>query len=62
MTRESHPGIVHALLSPEEPGPFRVLNPLAEHPVLLICDHASYRFPKYLHAVATWRSISVPVL
>ena len=48
MTRESHPGIVHALLSPEEPGPFRVLNPLAEHPVLLICDHASYRFPKSL--------------
>ena len=48
MTRESHPGIVHALLSPEEPGPFRVLNPLAEHPVLLICDHASCRFPKSL--------------
>jgi len=48
MTRESHPGIVHALLSPEEPGPFRVLNPLAEQPVLLICDHASPRFPKSL--------------
>jgi len=48
MTRESHPGIVHALLSPDEPGPFRVLNPLAEQPVLLICDHASHRFPKSL--------------
>ena len=48
MTRESHPGIVHTLLSPEEPGPFRVLNPLAEQPVLLICDHASHRFPKSL--------------
>ena len=48
MTRESHPGIVHALLSPDEPGPFRVLNPLAEQPILLICDHASHRFPKSL--------------
>src|SRR5210317_2373556 len=48
MTRESHPGIVHALLSPEEPGPFRVLNPLAEHPILLVCDHASCRFPESL--------------
>ena len=48
MTRESHPGIVHALLSPGEPGPFRVLNPLSEQPVLLICDHASHRFPESL--------------
>ena len=48
MTRESHPGIVHALLSPDEPGPFTVLNPLAEKPILLICDHASHRFPKSL--------------
>ena len=48
MTRESHPGIVHALLSPEEPGPFRVLNPLSDLPILLVCDHASCRFPKSL--------------
>jgi predicted N-formylglutamate amidohydrolase len=48
MTRESHPGIVHALLSPDEPGPYRTLNPLAELPVLLVCDHASHRFPKSL--------------
>ena len=48
MTRESHPGIVHALLSPDEPGPFKVLNPLAEKPILLVCDHASHRFPKSL--------------
>ncbi len=48
MTRESHAGIVHALLSPDEPGPFRVLNPLAEQPILLVCDHASHRFPKSL--------------
>ncbi len=48
MTRESHPGIVHSLLSPEEPGPYRVINPLADKPVLLVCDHASCRFPKSL--------------
>jgi predicted N-formylglutamate amidohydrolase len=34
-----------ALLSPDEPGPFQVLNPLAEAPILLVCDHASCRFP-----------------
>ncbi len=48
MTRESHPGIVHALLSPDEPGPFRVFNPLADQQILLVCDHASHRFPKSL--------------
>jgi predicted N-formylglutamate amidohydrolase len=48
MTRETHPGIVHSLLAPEEPGPFRVINPLAEHPIMLVCDHASCRFPKSL--------------
>lgn len=36
------------LLAPEEPGPFRVLSPLAEKPILLVCDHASDRFPKSL--------------
>ncbi len=35
-------------LSAGEPGPFKVLNPLAEIPVLLVCDHASCRFPKSL--------------
>ena len=48
MTRETHPGIVHSLLSPEEPGPFRVLNPLADKPILLVCDHASCQFPESL--------------
>ena len=37
-----------SLLSTGEPPPFRVINPLAETPVLLICDHASCRFPKAL--------------
>jgi predicted N-formylglutamate amidohydrolase len=45
MTREAHPGVVHSLFSPEEPGPYRVLNPLADSPVILVCDHASHRFP-----------------
>jgi predicted N-formylglutamate amidohydrolase len=36
------------LLSTGEPPPFRVINPLAETPVLLVCDHASCRFPKSL--------------
>lgn len=35
-------------LSADEPGPFKVLNPLAEQPILLVCDHASSRFPKSL--------------
>jgi predicted N-formylglutamate amidohydrolase len=48
MTREKHAGIVHSLLAPDEPGPYRVLNPLAEQPILLVCDHASCRFPKSL--------------
>ena len=48
MTREEHPGIVHSLLAPDEPGPYRVLNPLSDKPVVLVCDHASHRFPKAL--------------
>ncbi|MBT8092995.1 MAG: N-formylglutamate amidohydrolase [Gammaproteobacteria bacterium] len=36
------------LLASDEPGPFRILNPLAETPVLLVCDHASCRFPAAL--------------
>jgi len=48
MTAASDNNSVSALLSPEEPGPFRILNPLAEAPILLVCDHASCRFPKSL--------------
>jgi predicted N-formylglutamate amidohydrolase len=36
------------LLAADEPSPYYVLNPLAEAPILLICDHASCRFPKSL--------------
>jgi predicted N-formylglutamate amidohydrolase len=35
-------------LSTDEPGPFQVINPLTELPILLVCDHASCRFPKML--------------
>ena len=37
-----------SLLSTGEPPPFRVINPLAEMPVLLVCDHAGRRFPESL--------------
>lgn len=36
------------LLSADEPGPFKILNPLSTIPVLLVCDHASCRFPASL--------------
>jgi predicted N-formylglutamate amidohydrolase len=39
---------VTPLLSGDEPSPFYTLNPLAEAPILLICDHASCRFPASL--------------
>ena len=39
---------VGTLLAAGEPGPFRVLNPLAKKPLILACDHASCRFPKAL--------------
>ena len=36
------------LLNPEEPSPFVILNAVANTPVLLVCDHASIRFPRSL--------------
>ena len=36
------------LLNPGEPTPYRIINPLAESPTLLVCDHASSRFPEAL--------------
>jgi predicted N-formylglutamate amidohydrolase len=43
-----YPASPERLLSADEPGAFQVLNPLAEDPILLVCDHASCRFPKSL--------------
>lgn len=36
------------LLTSSEPSPFFVVNPLATAPLLLVCDHASCRFPQAL--------------
>ena len=48
MTEGSNNKRVSTLLSPEEPGPFKIISPLADMPILLVCDHASYRFPQSL--------------
>jgi len=37
-----------SLLTSSEPSPFYVVNPLAQEPILLVCDHASCRFPQAL--------------
>jgi len=47
-TSDKHTKVPVQLLSGDEPGPFQILNPLAEFPVLLVCDHASCRIPKSL--------------
>ena len=48
MTMPEGPNNNTELLSPSEPTPYRVMNPVAEAPVLLVCDHASCRFPAAL--------------
>ena len=37
-----------SLLAATEPQPFVFRNPEATAPILLVCDHASYRFPQSL--------------
>jgi len=39
---------IEKLLSPNEPSPFVILNPDSVVPLLLVCDHASNRFPQSL--------------
>lgn len=48
MAQDNNNKRVSTLLSPEEPGPFKVISPLSEAPILLVCDHASCLFPKSL--------------
>ncbi|MDX1516037.1 MAG: N-formylglutamate amidohydrolase [Woeseiaceae bacterium] len=36
------------LLAPDEPPPYFVMHAEAERPILLVCDHASCRFPQSL--------------
>ncbi len=38
----------HVLLRSDDPPPFRVLNPLADKPLILVCDHAGNRVPAAL--------------
>ncbi len=38
----------NTLLQSHEPGPYRVINPDSDRPILLVCDHASCRFPESL--------------
>lgn len=45
-TREQQ--VVTKLLAENEPQPFKVLNPRSTAPILLVCDHASRRFPAAL--------------
>ena len=40
--------LTETLLTPDEPAPFVILNSDAILPVLLVCDHASNRFPRSL--------------
>jgi len=40
--------LTETLLTPDEPAPFEILNADALLPVLLVCDHASNRFPRSL--------------
>jgi predicted N-formylglutamate amidohydrolase len=37
-----------SLLGAGEPSPFYVVNPLSKIPIMLVCDHASCRFPRAL--------------
>jgi predicted N-formylglutamate amidohydrolase len=37
-----------SLLGPDEPSPVELVNPGAESPVILVCDHASARIPEAL--------------
>lgn len=48
LTPEAQNERSQRLLAADEPGPFQILNPLSEAPILLVCDHASCRFPKSL--------------
>ena len=45
MPTEGNPATDNTLLTAEEPLPFSILNPDSRRPILLVCDHASRRFP-----------------
>lgn len=45
------------LLTADEPAPFQVLNPASIKPLLLVCDHASQRFPAALGDLGVDRAV-----
>lgn len=45
---DGSPDNKNQLLSQSEPSPFYIQNAVSEAPVLLVCDHASCRFPEAL--------------
>ena len=48
MSEGTDPQPEPPLLTADEPSPFYVVNPVSEIPLLLVCDHASCRFPNAL--------------
>ena len=48
MSEGTDPHPAAPLLTADEPSPYYVVNPVSETPILLVCDHASCRFPKAL--------------
>ncbi len=48
MSAGSQNNTDNSLLTSSEPSPFYVVNPLGRSPILLVCDHASCRFPRAL--------------
>jgi len=48
MSARSQNNTDNSLLTSSEPSPFYVVNPLATVPIMLVCDHASCRFPRAL--------------
>ncbi len=48
MSDANNPNKSESLISAGEPPPFYVMHADAERPILLVCDHASCRFPESL--------------
>ena len=48
MSEGTDPHPAAPLLTADEPSPYYVVNPVSEAPILLVCDHASCRFPNEL--------------
>ena len=53
MTASIHPlsAVRPALLGPDDPPPFELVNPGGSASLLLVCDHASHAVPAALHGL-----------